>query len=807
MPIVWDKIFTASYMSKRLRAILLLCVLGILCSACSVTRRLSQGEYLLQKVRIEDDNSVPKSERITPMELEQYVRQTPNKHFLGTNFYVWAYNLADPEKDNWWNNLKRKVGEEPVLLDPMLTQRSAQNLKTYMDSRGYYSSTVNYEVDTTRRSNRAYVTYRTHQGEPYRIKSMAYDFRDKQLAPVIESDTAQSLIKVGNIFDITALDRERERIAAYLNDRGYYNFSINNIEYRVDTLGGDRKVGIRMIVKRNITGYDERGQAIEENNRVYRIAEINVLSDYDPSVDREERDRVMQDTLYYKGLNIISRDGKPNVRPEVMHAAIPMSPNTTYSASEVNRTYNEIMSLGYFKSARIVFEEILREENEKLIVHYAGDGREAYTPRQFDDIEEGYLRCHILASPTLKQGFNVELEGSTTSSFYGVSATVGYQNRNLFRGVETLNTSVTFGHEYMKAPHTSRRRANEVGLTAGLSFPRFIAPFNISTRNVNMPRTKVELSFNYQDRPYYRRDLTRATWTYSWRSLNGRYNYQLRPIDLNWIHVGYIDQNFFSSLENEYLRQSYLTQAIVGLSASYTYNNQGKNIGGNATLMHANFESSGNVLNLFERAFSKKTAEGYYNILGVRYSQYVRGDISLSRKIVTGEKTAFAGRIFAGVGVPYGNSTALPFDRLFYVGGSNSMRGWTPRTLGPGNTPAQDTPYPVQMGDMRLEANLEFRFPIWGMFHGATFLDVGNVWYLGGKRAQVPEDGVFRLNRFYKQLGMNTGLGLRVDITFVILRLDWGIQLHNPNMPMGERWIHNLRWQNTALNFGVGYPF
>jgi outer membrane protein assembly factor BamA len=271
--------------------------------------------------------------------------------------------------------------------------------------------------------------------------------------------------------------------------------------------------------------------------------------------------------------------------------------------------------------------------------------------------------------------------------------------------------------------------------------------------------------------------------------------------------VGYIDQNFFSSLENEYLRQSYLTQAIVGLSASYTYNNQGKNIGGNATLMHANFESSGNVLNLFERAFSKKTAEGYYNILGVRYSQYVRGDISLSRKIVTGEKTAFAGRIFAGVGVPYGNSTALPFDRLFYVGGSNSMRGWTPRTLGPGNTPAQDTPYPVQMGDMRLEANLEFRFPIWGMFHGATFLDVGNVWYLGGKRAQVPEDGVFRLNRFYKQLGMNTGLGLRVDITFVILRLDWGIQLHNPNMPTGERWIHNLRWQNTALNFGVGYPF
>ncbi|MBQ5876130.1 MAG: BamA/TamA family outer membrane protein, partial [Alistipes sp.] len=169
--------------------------------------------------------------------------------------------------------------------------------------------------------------------------------------------------------------------------------------------------------------------------------------------------------------------------------------------------------------------------------------------------------------------------------------------------------------------------------------------------------------------------------------------------------------------------------------------------------------------------------------------------------------TALAGRIFAGVGVPYSNSSALPFDRLFYVGGSNSMRGWAPRTLGPGNTPAEDTPYPVQMGDMRLEANAEFRFPIWGMFNGATFVDVGNVWYLGRDKTQVPADGVFHFDKFYKQLGMNTGLGLRIDITFVILRLDWGIQIHNPNRPEGQRWIHDFRWKNTALNFGVGYPF
>ncbi|MBR7114496.1 MAG: hypothetical protein IKC66_00950, partial [Alistipes sp.] len=374
---------------RAIKLVFWLCALGILCSACSVTRRLSEGEYLVQQVKIRTDHTVPKSERITAAELEQYVRQTPNKHFLGTNFYVWAYNLANPAKDNWWNNFKRKVGEEPVLLDMGLTERSADNLKTYMNSRGYYSSSVDYAVDTTRRARRAYITYRTHQGEPYRIRSLRYDFRDKIIAPVIESDTAQSLIRVGNIFDITELDRERERIAAYLNDRGYYNFSVNNIEYRVDTLGGNREVGIRMIVRRNTTGYNERGEAIEEDNRIYRITEINVLPDYDPSEDERARSESMSDTTYYRGLNIISA-GRANVRPAVLRAAIPLSPNKLYSASDVDRTYNDIMSLGYFKSARIAFEELPRGEDDTLVVNYAGDGREAYSPEKFDAIREGY---------------------------------------------------------------------------------------------------------------------------------------------------------------------------------------------------------------------------------------------------------------------------------------------------------------------------------------------------------------------------------------------------------------------------------
>lgn len=792
------------YQMKYLKRIVFVALLGLLCSACNVTRHLSKGEYLVQDVTVESDKETPKADRYTYETFEEYIRQTPNKRFLGSHFYVWVYNHANPNKDNWWNNLKRKIGEQPVMLDISLVEKSVKNIKTYLNSRGFYDSEVTYTIDTTRRANRAYVTYKIKQGEPYYISALSYEYADEQLAPIINADTTNSIIKVGDRFDITALDRERSRIARYLNNRGYYNFTVSNIMYRVDTLMGDRQAKVRLIVRKNITGYTERGVPVLDNNKVFRVAEINILPNYNPTITRNEQNRILLDTMYYKGLNIIS-DGKPNVRPKVLHGAIPMSSNTLYNASVVERTYNDIMALGYFKSARVIFEEMPQGEDERLTLNYIGENQQT-TPKKFSNIEEGMLRCYILCSPTLKQGFNIELEGSTTSSFFGVSATAGYQNRNIFKGMETLTGEVSFGYEYMKAPNAVKRRANELGFAIGLSFPRFITPFNISARNINMPRTKVEASFNYQDRPYYRRNLSRVTWTYSWQSQNGRYFYQLRPLDFNWISVGYINEEFFNSLQNEYLRQSYKTQAILGLSASYTYNNQNKNVGGSATLLRANFESAGNLLNLIGIAFMDKK-EGKYNLFGTPYSQYVRGDVSISRKIVLGTKTALAGRIFAGVGVPYGNSSALPFDRMFYVGGSNSMRGWAPRTLGPGNTPAQDTAYPVQMGDMRLEANLELRFPIWGMFHGATFLDLGNVWYLGGSEAQVPADGVFHFDKFYKQLGFNTGIGIRMDIEFAILRLDWGIQLHNPNRPEGERWINNFKWKNTSLNFGVGYPF
>ena len=790
-------------------------MLGLICSACSVTRKIPEGQYLLQKVKIDADKSTPRKERITAADFEKYVRQTPNKRFLGTNFYVWLYEQANPGKQNWWNNWKRRIGQEPVLLDMGLTERSAQNLKIFMDSKGFRASQVTFEVDTTSRRKRARVTYRTRQGEPYRIDSVSYEFRDKFLEQIILPDTANTLLRKGGIFDITVLDRERERIAAYLKERGYYNFTVNNIEYVADTLGGGHKVGLELVVKQNLTGYDERGLPVMDNNMVYRIDQINVFPNYDPTVARTDSTFLQRlDTLYYRGLNIVY-EKRPNLRPAILRQAVPLYPNYVYNSAQVNRAYTDLMSLGYFKSAKIEFEEQPQSADVTNYVSFIGASADSTQTRY---TREGYLKCNILCTPTLKQSFKVDLEGSTTSSFYGLKATVGYQNRNIFRGAEAFDVSFTAGYEFMKAPDARKKRATEFGITTGLTFPRFLMPWRTRRfRSVNQPKTKVELSVNFQDRPYYRRTLSSAGITYQWT--NDRYSsFSLRPIDINVVDVNNLDESFLminktdsaghqELTPNKYLLESFRTQFIGGLTFGYLYNNQRKNLGGNATNIRFNFETAGNLIDAVDRLFYARPKDGSpAKIFGIEYSQYFRTDLSISRKIMLGGATALVGRIYGGVAMAYGNSASVPFDRQFYCGGSNGMRGWAPRTLGQGSVPDPHSSFPIQTGDVKLEANLELRFPVWGMVHGATFFDLGNIWYIR-QSSDYSDDAVFHFDKFYKQLGFNTGIGLRLDIKFAVLRLDWGVQLHNPNNPSGEKWIHNLRWKNTALNFGVGYPF
>ena len=552
--------------------------------------------------------------------------------------------MADPERDTWWNNLKRKMGEEPVLFNMRDTERSASNLKLYLDSRGYYSSKVDYKVDTTYRRKRAKVAYSLKQGKPYHISSISYDFKDQVLEPIILPDTVNTLLHKGDIFDISVLEAERERIALYLKDRGYYNFSVNNVEYLADTLSGDNKVGVKVIIKQNLTGYNARGEAIYDNNVVYRLRNIDIIPRYNAATAKSETNYFERfDSIEFRGLNILFSGKQPPVRPKVLRGSIPLYPNYLYNYSQVSRTYANLMAMGYFKSARINFEEVSNDLKQNLITLVGVDGKDKNAPINYT--RERYLDCNIYCTPALQQSIKAELEASTTSSFYGLKAVVGYQNRNIFRGAEMLEVTGTAGYEYMKAPNSKKRHAMEFGVAAGLSFPRFLLANYALSNNILVPKTKFEVSYNYQDRPYYQRGLSSISWIYSWRNRTNS-SFVVRPIGINLVDVSYIDQKYFNSLQNQYLKHSFQSQLIVAISGSYVLNKQYKSAPNNQTTLRANCELSGNLLNGLVHLFSKPAeGENYYKLLGIRYSQYARADINASHKIMFGKVTALAARL------------------------------------------------------------------------------------------------------------------------------------------------------------------
>ena len=790
------------------RAIGGLCMAATLVSlaSCSVTRRLPDDSYMLKRNEIRVDKEVPRKERITASEIDKYIRQSPNRRFLGVNLYAWIYAQANPDKNNGWNRFLRRIGEEPVVFDMEQTERSLRNIRIYMNSRGYFNSNDSVRIDTLRRKKVAAI-YSVKQGEPYRISSISYDFRDKFLQNIILEDSTSSLLHVGDVFDSEVLNQERIRITDYLKNKGYYNFNVSNITYVADTSVGSRQVALSEVIHQRLTGYTNQGQPIYGDNAIYRIKDIYIYPNFNPLVDYSDpANRNRLDTLYYRGLNVVY-DTKLRTRPKVLSGMVRIAPGSLYDLNAVNATYNDIMRLGYFKSASILFNEVAAPKEDNQVTYVGGNQT---TEENRLSTTEGYLRCDIQCNPALLQGYKIELEGSTTASFYGLRGTIGYQNRNLFRGAEQFDISITAGFEFMKTG--TRKTAFEWGGSTSLSFPRFLLPFDVDSRHRAVtPQTRIALSVNDQQRVFYDRTLSSVSWSYNWGS--GRFsNFAIRPFDISLIKMGYIDKTFWERLQNPYLQNSYTSQLIAGISGSYVFNNQPRNLNAGATVVRFNWETAGNLISGLTRLFSHPVhlsdGNSYYNLFGIRFAQYVRGDLSISSRIVLGEKTALAWRLYGGAGISYGNSDALPMDRLFFAGGSNGMRGWVARTLGPGNAPEpQNRDYPTQLGNMKLEANLEFRFPIWSIFHGAVFCDLGNIWFLKQSESNHNPEEVFHFNTFYKQLGFNTGIGLRLDIKFAVLRLDWGIQLHNPNWPQGERWIHNFKWKNTALNFGVGYPF
>lgn len=792
---------------RELLTYLLLLAVLLALSSCSATRRVPQGDYLLAKNKIESDKKTHRKERIMPQDVERFIQLKPNRKFLGTNFYLHMHNLANPDttRRGFFNRLFRKIGEPPVLLDSMMAERTADYIYNYTVYSGFYNADVSYRVDTTR-NRKAKVVYEIEQNQPYRIGKVEYEFRDEFLRPIILEDSANSYLKSGDVLDGNVLSSERTRISDYLKNRGYYAFVLKNIEFIGDSTVGDHLVDVTIRFKQHLDSFDSKGMPVYENNNLYRIKEIYINPDYDPMVAASDPDYYEKmDTVEYFGLNIIQKKGqKPKVRKQILRKSVKLYPNSIYRAADVQEAYNDIIRMGYYKNANIVFEELPEDTTRMSELTYIGDEGSGETTR------ERQLVCHINCIASKTHSYKIDLEATTSSNFYGINATVGYQNRNLLRGSELFDISIKGGYEFMRTK--GLKGSFEIGGATSISFPRFITPFKVDRYNrlVN-PRTKVELSINSQRRPKYHRVVSGATWGYSWHS-RGKTSYVLRPIDFNVIRMNSVDQDFIDKLDNVYLQNSFKDKLVPGISGAFIYNSRAgfQDFYTNSLYIRINWETAGNLARLIGGAFldshyDRKTDKNYYKIFGIQFAQYFRIDASVSNRLMLGSKSNFAYRLHFGIGKAYGNDVSLPYDRQFYAGGSNSMRGWIARTLGPGTSPPLDE-YPSQTGNLKLEMNAEIRFPVMGILHGAVFADVGNVWFLNSREFN-DNRGVFKFNRFYKQLGFNTGVGFRFDIGMAILRLDWGIKIFNPNRVAGDRWISKFKFSDTVLNFGVGYPF
>lgn len=785
--------------AAKFKIYLLLLVSSILYS-CNVTKNLSDGEYLLakNKISIHYPDSVPRKERVEPYDLTRFIplTQTPNKKLLGGNFFLWVYNLSDSTKNNGFNRLLRRVGEPPILVDPTLVANISREMELYMSGNGFFNSKLSDTI--TYKKKKAYVAYSVEANIPYIIDSVGYNFIDNSLRPLILIDSASSLIKTGQPLSRVLMESERSRIATRLENLGYYQFSTENVKYVVDTIGMNNRAKVTIMIGR------ESNRNIDiKPNKVYRIRNIYVNTNYEPRVGI---DTIQYDTLNLGALNFIyARGEKRNIHPDVIARAITLYPNIIYSKEEIDYTSANIQNLKYFKNTSILFSEV--ETSEDDFISYI-DGENIDSQNQ---IEEGHVDCSILCTPAKRQNYRANFEMSTNSNYTGISLTIGYGNNNIFKRAESFNINATAAYDFMRS--TSSRDSYEVGLGLSYAVPRLLAPRAFSRfTNLLGTSTSVDLSYSTQRRPYYDRSMLSGSFGYSWTS-NKYFNYTFKPLNIGIIEVPWLDEDFESNIENPYLLSSYKSQMIFGTLTTFRYAKSGDGILSNLNF-RTSIETSGNFLRLVSKSLNSQiysddsNSYDYYKALGIQYSQYLRAEFEHSSKfnLNSSGSSALVYRVFAGGGYSYGNSTSMPVERMFYVGGSNSMRGWQIRTLGPGGSeePGEDE-YPSQVGNIRLEANLEGRFPVYGPLNGAVFLDAGNIWY--NSKDDSSSESQFKLNNFYKQIGFNTGLGARLDFGYFVLRVDWGIQLYNPGLVVGDRWINDFDFSNTAIHFGIGYPF
>lgn len=749
--------------------------------SCNNEKYLAPGEYLYNgsKIVINAKKEVPHVKTIKS-ELEELDYPETNTLFLGARTKLWFYNTTkDTEKEKGFRYWKKyKLGEPPVLLKHTDPERVSKLMKNHLYNSGHFSASAKFKVVPGEKEAR--IVYTIEIDTAYQINEVFYPEEQNTLMNAIRSTQPKSLLKKGDSYKLKTLKDERQRINRELRSQGFYFFDEDFLMFEVDSTAGNQTVNIYLKVKAKID---------EKYLNTYRIGKIYVYPHY--SLDQDSLQK-KSDTVYINGCYYLLQDSA--FRPEIISDAVYLQSGKLYNVKGHDYTVQRLMGLGGFQFVNIQYQP--------------------------DPDTSGFLTAHIYLTPFIKKSIRLEVSVTSKSNgFTGPGFKASFRNRNALRGSEQLTVNLETGYETQISGSQAGLNSFDVGLNTELLLPRFITPFNIEhTRSKYIPKTSFKMGFRILDRVnYFRTNSYEAAVGYKWRESVTKLH-ELYPISLNFVNLASTKPAFDSILAaNPLVRRSFEEQFILGSIYNYTFNSKLKQKRKHDFYFEGIIDLAGNLVGTFLNRSNAEGADSSFSFRGTPFSQYVRFETTFIHYFNISKKSQIANRIITGLGLPTGNSTVLPYIKQFFIGGSNSIRAFQTRSLGPGSFRADESHtgsiFLDQSGDIKLEANTEFRFTIFEIFKGAIFLDVGNIW-LANEDPKRP-GGAFDSKRFINELAVGSGFGFRIDPDFFIIRLDFGIPLRKPFLPEGERWvgsnvdIASSEWRkdNLILNIAIGYPF
>lgn len=727
----------------------------MLLAGCSTSKYIPENAYLLEDVEIHSDQK-----NLNVSTLAPYIRQKANsKWFSLFKIPLGAYSISGRDSTKWINRTLKKMGEAPVIFDSTQARLSVEDLRNALKNMGYMHASV--DLATKTRGKKLTAIYNLHPGKPYTINEVSYDIEDPAIARILRN-YSRNLTKKGKRIDILTknsaftlqkLDDERKRITEILLDSGYYKFHKDFIQFDADTVSTENNVNIKL----HLLKFRSSNDAPETMHPRYSIGKIRFSSD----------------------------QGKLQLRHSVLDNATQLEEGQPYSYSALEDTYRNFGRLSAVRYTSIQF----REEPDTTL-----------------------LDCDIQLNTSKPSTIAFQPEGTNTAGDLGAAMSITYQNRNIFRGSELFSVELRGAYEAI----TGLEGYNdedfvEWSAETRLQFPRFIAPFvSKNMRRRSSASSELSLSWDMQNRPEFHRRVFSAAWRYRWSSPDRRFSYRFDVPEINYIYMPWISETFKHdyldsvSNQNVILRYNYEDLFIMKVGFGLTFTS-------GTDALRFNVETAGNMLNALSGGLRfSRNSSGQHTLFGIAYAQYAKFDFDYTHLITFDEHNSLALHTDFGIACPYGNSNVLPFEKRYFSGGANSVRGWSVRELGPGSYKGKDgrIDFINQTGDMKLDLNAEYRTYLFWKFNGAAFIDAGNIWTL----RDYPEQpgGQFKWNKFYKQIAVAYGLGLRLNFGYFILRFDMGMKAINPAYSDNHEHyaiFHPNFSRDFTFHFAVGMPF